>query len=230
MQPDAPPCLVFDLDGTLVDSAPDLADAVNALMAARGLPPFTEAEVAAMVGDGVGVLLKRVFAARGGEPDASAQADYMAHYAAHVADRTTAYPGIADLLAQARAAGWSLAVCTNKPHALALAVLDATGLAGPFAAVGGGDSFPTRKPDPAHLLATLAQAGADPGRAVMVGDHVNDVRAAHGAGLPCIHAGWGYGPDPAEVGADAVALAAGEVLALATGLLRHHQSAATPLP
>ncbi len=220
-----PRCLVFDLDGTLVDSVPDLAACMNRLLASRGLAPLDVAEVAAMVGDGVHVLLNRAFAARGSVPDAAAAADYGADYAAHVADETVPYPGIADLLAAARDGGWRLAVCTNKPVALAHAVLAATGLDGYFAAVGGGDSFPVRKPDPAHMLATLAAAGATAQRAVMLGDHRNDVLAAHGAGMPCIFAAWGYSPAASGDGAAAVAHAAHEVLGLAERLLPRHSPA-----
>lgn len=213
-----PRCLVFDLDGTLVDSVPDIAFSLNAVLAQRGHARLGVAEVAAMVGDGVQVLLQRGFAAHGTEPDAAAAADFAAVYAAHVADATRAYPGIADLLAGARAAGWTMAVCTNKPEALAHAVLRATGLDAFFAAVGGGDSFPVRKPDPGHMLATLAAAGADPAQAVMAGDHRNDILAAAGAGMPCIFAAWGYSPDSIGAEAAAVARSAGEVLALADRL------------
>ena len=112
-----------------------------------------------------------------------------------------------------------MAVCTNKPERLAHAVLAATGLDGYFHAVGGGDSFPARKPDPAHLLATLAAAGAEPGCSAMLGDHRNDLLAATGAGLPGIFAAWGYSPPAAAAGAAATARLPGEVLALAAGLL-----------
>ncbi len=104
-----------------------------------------------------------------------------------------------------RAAGWTLAVCTNKPEATARALLDALGIGGCFAAIGGGDSFPTRKPDPAHLLATLRTAGGEAARAVMVGDHRNDIRAAAGAGVPAIFAAWGYSSRSAAEGASAMA-------------------------
>ncbi len=204
-------CLALDLDGTLVDSAPDLAAAMNRLMAARGLAPFSLAEVTAMVGDGVQVLLNRAFAARGATPDAAALASYSADYGAHFAVETRPYPGAEAALTRLAAAGWRLAVCTNKPEKMARDVLAATGLAGFFAAVGGGDSFPTRKPDPAHLLATLAAAGADPARAAMIGDHHNDILAATGAGLPGVFAAWGYGPPSAAEGAAAVARAFADV-------------------
>lgn len=220
-----PRCLVFDLDGTLVDSVPDLAACLNRLLASRRLAPLAVPEVAAMVGDGVGVLLDRAFAARGTTPDAAAAGDYTADYAAHVADATRPYPGIADLLASAQADGWHMAVCTNKPEALAHAVLAATGLDRFFAAVGGGDSFPVRKPDPAHMLATLAAAGASPRQALMLGDHRNDILAAAGAGMKCIFAAWGYSPVSAGQAAAAVAHSAAEVLPLARRLLVDHSPA-----
>jgi len=199
-----PRCLALDLDGTLVDSAPDLAAAVNRLMAARGLAPFTLAEVRSMVGDGVRVLLDRAFAARGASSDAAALAAYSADYGANFAVATRPYPGAEAALARLSGAGWRLAVCTNKPERMARDVLAATGLAGWFAAVGGGDSFPARKPDPAHLLATLAAAGADPARAAMLGDHRNDILAARGAGVPGVFAAWGYGAPAMAEGAAAV--------------------------
>lgn len=197
--------LLLDLDGTLVDSVPDLAAALNRLMVARGLAPFALPEVARMVGDGVRALLERAFTARGGTPDARDLADFMADYAAHLADATHPYPGAAAALDRLGAAGWQIAVCTNKPEALARGVLAATGLLPAIAAIGGGDSFAVRKPDPGHLLATLARAGGDPARAVMAGDHRNDILAARGAGLPAIFAAWGYGPLTMAEGAAAIA-------------------------
>jgi phosphoglycolate phosphatase len=115
------------------------------------------------------------------------------------------FPGVPATLRAMADAGWRFAVCTNKPHAAALALLHNLGLERWFAAVGGGDSFAVRKPDPAHLLATLAAAGGSAGRAVMAGDHANDVLAARGAGVPCIFAAWGYGPPTMAEGAAAVA-------------------------
>lgn len=213
-----PRCLVFDLDGTLVDSVPDLAACLNRVLAARNLDPLSIAEVAALVGDGVQALIARAFAARDATPDARAAVDYTEDYAAHVADATRLYPGVAALLDSARAAGWRLAVCTNKPERLAHAVLAATGIDRLFASVGGGDSFPARKPDPAHLRATLAAAGAEPARAVMVGDHRNDILAATGAGLPCIFAAWGYSPLAHATDAAAIAHRAQDVLPLAEAM------------
>ena len=188
-----------------MDSVPDLAAVLNRLMAAHGLAPFNLTETAAMVGDGVAKLVQRAFAARGGVSDAAAVSAFSADYNAHVAVASKLYPGVAETLAGLAKDGWRLAVCTNKPEAAAHNLLATVGLAPLFAAVGGGDSFPVRKPDPAHLLATLRAAGGTPSAAVMAGDHRNDVLAARGAGVPCVFAAWGYGtPDMAE-GAAAVA-------------------------
>ncbi len=213
------PNLLLDLDGTLVDSAPDLLGAANPLMAARGQPPFALCDVLAMIGDGVPVLVTRALAARGLPFEAAALAAFTADYAEHVADESRPYPGVIAGLHAMRAAGWRLAVCTNKPEALACRLLGALGLLDLFASVGGGDSFAVRKPDPGHLLATLAAAGGDRRQAVAVGDHHNDVAAPAGAGIPCIFAQWGYGR--AEDGAAAAAQAAdfGEAARLAPVIL-----------
>ncbi len=188
------PTAIFDLDGTLVDSAPDLRAALNRLMAARGLAPFTRSEVIGMVGDGARALVERALAARGQAFDPAALDLFLDDYTAHAAAETRPFEGIPEALDSLAAAGWRVAVCTNKPAAAARELLGALGLLPRFAALGGGDTYPVRKPDPGHLLATLRDAGGDPTRAVLIGDHRNDVEAAAGAGLPCIFAAWGYGP------------------------------------
>jgi phosphoglycolate phosphatase len=211
--------LLLDLDGTLVDSVPDLAAALNRLLGTRGLAPLSRAEIAPMVGDGVAKLVERAFAARGQAPDEGALAEYSADYGAHAAVETRPYPGVAEALNSLTGEGWLLAVCTNKPEAAARSLLGALGLAHYFAAIGGGDSFPVRKPDPAHLLATLTAAGGEPAHAVMAGDHANDVAAARGAALPCIFAAWGYGPLAMADGAAAVAHDFAELAAIARRLV-----------
>lgn len=200
-----PRTAVFDLDGTLVDSAPDIHAALDRLMARLGLAPFGREEVKRMIGDGARALVERALAARGRPFDAAALEAFSADYTANAAVETRPFPGIPEALAALEAAGWRLAVCTNKPAAATAALLEALGLGGRFVAVGGGDSFPVRKPDPGHLLATLRAAGGTPGRAAMIGDHRNDVLAARGAGLPCLFAAWGYGPPAMAEGAAAVA-------------------------
>ena len=200
-----PRTLLLDLDGTLVDSVPDLCASLNRLMQSRDCAGFSYTETAAMVGDGAAALVGRAFAARHTVPDDAALEDFLLDYGAHAAVETRAYPGVAKTLDALIAAGWRLAICTNKPVEPARTLLAALGLAEKFVAIGGGDSFPVRKPDPAHLLATLAAAGGKPGRAVMAGDHANDVAASRAAGLPCIFAAWGYGPPAMAAGSDAIA-------------------------
>ena len=207
--------LVLDLDGTLVDSVPDLAAALNRMAAQRGFAPFTPPETALMVGDGARVLVERACTARGTPFDEASFTAFLSDYTAHAAVESRPFPGAVEALGTLRDRGWLLAVCTNKPAAATHALLDALGLQRWFAAVGGGDSFPTRKPDPAHLLMTLAAAGGTPEAAIMVGDHRNDVQAATGAGLPCIFAGWGYGPAAMSAGATATAATFAELPALA---------------
>jgi phosphoglycolate phosphatase len=211
--------LLLDLDGTLVHSVPDLAAALNRLLQARGLGALSQSEVTSMIGDGVAKLVERAFAACGSVPDAGAVAEFSADYGAHAAVATSPYPGVVDTLRSLAGEGWRLAVCTNKPETAARALLSALGLARYFAAVGGGDSFPVRKPDPRHLLATLEAAGGGTDRAVMAGDHANDVAAARSAGLPCIFAAWGYGPASMAEGAVAVAQDFPELAAIARRLL-----------
>lgn len=197
--------LLLDLDGTLVDTVPDLGAALNRLMAARGLPAFTAEQVKRMVGDGVRVLVGRAFAAHGVASDEAAVSDFLSDYEANVAVGSVPFPDTIPVLKELAAAGWTLAVCTNKPERPARALLDAMQLLPLVAAVGGGDSFPVRKPDPAHLLATLDQAGGSAARAVMVGDHRNDIACTAGTGIASIYAAWGYGTPDMAAGADAVA-------------------------
>ncbi len=214
----APRTILFDLDGTLIDSVPDLAAALNRLLAARGLAGLGREAVAGMMGDGAKVLVARAFAARDRAPDEAAVSEFIADYTAHGVDGTFVYPGVAAALERLARGGWRMAVCTNKPEAAAHAVLGALRLDHWFAAVGGGDSFATRKPDPAHLLATLAAAGGEPGRAVMVGDQHNDVAGAAACAMPCVFAAWGYGPIEAAAGA-AIARSAAELPGLLDRLL-----------
>jgi phosphoglycolate phosphatase len=212
---------VFDLDGTLVDSAPDLAAALNRLLVAHGLGPLALPSVVAMIGDGARALVQRGFAAHGIllEPAslAEALAAFLADYEAALVVETRLYPGAAETLAALAARGWGLAVCTNKPARATHAILSALGIAGHFGAIGAGDSFPTRKPDPAHLAATLSAMDALRGRAVMIGDHHNDVAAARGCALPSVWAAWGYSAQ--DPGADVTAENFAALPALLEGIL-----------
>lgn len=209
------PTLLLDLDGTLVDTLPDLLASLNRTLAPA--QPYTLAETRPWIGDGAGVLVKRALAARGKTATETDLAALMQDYIAHVSDYSVPYPGTEAALDALQAAGWQLAVCTNKPERASRNLLAALGLLDRFAAVGGGDSFPVRKPDPAHLRATLNAAGGSLERAVMIGDHQNDILAATGAGIPCIFAAWGYGDDAA--GSAAKARCFTEVPELAGALL-----------
>lgn len=214
-----PGILLLDLDGTLIDSVPDLLASCDRLMVPRGHAPFTRPEITAMVGDGAAALVHRMMAARGEETTPADLATFLDDYTAHAADETAAFPGVAETLDRLAGRGWRMAVCTNKPGAATRAILSKLGLLGYFAAVGAGDSFPVRKPDPAHLLATLAEAGASAESAVMAGDHHNDVASAQGAGVPCIFAAWGYGPMSMSAGAQGVAEAFSDLPEIAERLL-----------
>ena len=186
--------LIFDLDGTLVDSVPDLAAAVNALLAEHALEPLTEPEVAGMVGDGVTALVERALLARGGGVALGPAVErYVALYEANATTLTRPYPDVPGVLAELARAGVGLAVCTNKPGHATRAVLDGLGLAPFFPVVLGGDSLTARKPDPAPLLAALDRLGAAAGESAMIGDHRNDVLAARAAGTRVIFARYGYG-------------------------------------
>ncbi len=211
--------LAFDLDGTLTDSVPDIAAAINRTLAARGLPSLEKQAVAVMVGDGLQPLIDRAFAAVGAVPDPAAGADYLADYESRVSEATRLYPGVAAALDQLRADGWTLAVCTNKPERAARLLLEALGIADRFAAVGGGDSFIAHKPDPRHLAGTIQAAGGTAERTLMIGDHTNDVLAANGCGVRTIFAGWGYGQPGMEAGAVAVAKDLADFVAIAGRLL-----------
>lgn len=191
------PCpLVFDLDGTLIDSLPDLAAAVNRLLVAEGLGAMAEPEVASYVGNGAPVLMARVMAARGIDPARHGEMTgrMVTDYTARSAERTVVYPGVRDALALLAARGHALGLCTNKPILPTQAILAHFGLADLFGAVIGGDSLPQRKPDAAPLHAVVAALGgvSGDGRAIYVGDSVVDADAARNAGLPFVLFTRGY--------------------------------------
>ena len=206
---DAAKALLIDLDGTLVHSLPDLAAALNRLLAELERAPLPEAEVRTMVGDGVAKLVERGLTARGQSPSGDTLtalvSRFVALYETAPTDRTRPYPGVPETLRDLAADGWKLAVCTNKPEAASRKILDGLGLMASIDAVAGGDTYAVRKPDPGHLLETLTRLAVPAERAVMLGDGRNDVLAAHAAGLPAILVSFGYSKVPAhELGADAV--------------------------
>jgi phosphoglycolate phosphatase len=212
------PLLVFDLDGTLVDSLPDLTAALNRMMAKDGLPAFTDTEIRPMIGDGTPRLIQRAFAARGQTPKPDDHEAFVADYTAHVADATRAYPHVAETLAILEKDGWRLAICTNKSTASTKAVLGALNLTRWFVALGCGDSFAAHKPDPAHLRGTIEIAGGAGDCAIMIGDHANDIAVAVGLGCPGVFAAWGYGAPSMAKGAAAVAQRFADLPAIAARL------------
>ena len=187
--------IVFDLDGTLIDSAPDIQGIANGLLAERGLPPLSLAETKSYIGNGSPVLVTRMCAARGidAAEEPALLARFMAAYDGAVT-LTHPYPGVAEVLNQLQAAGHALGVCTNKPLRPAQHVLAHLGLEAFFGAVLGGDSLPQRKPDPAPLLATIELLDAGP--RVYVGDSEVDAETAVRAGVPFLLFAKGYRKSP----------------------------------
>jgi phosphoglycolate phosphatase len=196
--------VVFDLDGTLADTAPDLAASLNHVLARLGRRALPEANVRSMIGSGVTMLLRRAMAATGEGSDDIVDAAYpmfMDHYAAHVCDATLPYVGATETLEALARAGAKLAICTNKPERLARALIKALGWEQRFGAIIGGDTLSARKPDPAPLRQAIAAAGG--GRAVLVGDSIVDAQTARAAGVAFVAVSFGYCDRPAaELGAD----------------------------
>lgn len=176
-----PELIIFDLDGTLVDSLLDITASVNFARSHFGLPHLEPDRVRGLVGDGVRVLIERAFATR--DPNVVEQAlrVYTPHYAEHLLDHTRPYPDVAATLPLL--SGCTLAVLTNKPEEFARRILSGLQLASWFGPIVGGDSGPARKPDPAGVRAILSRTGVSADRALMVGDSLNDHRAARGAGI-----------------------------------------------
>lgn len=201
--------IAFDLDGTLVETAPDLVGALNVVLVEQGMTPAPMTAVRQLVGHGVRGLLTRAYA-MAGLTITEARIDelrprFIEIYRARIAEESRPYPGCLESLADLRARGAKLAVCTNKPEGLARQLLDELDMTDLFDAIIGGDTLPVQKPDPAPLLAAVARAGGDPARAIMVGDASPDVGAAKAAGMPCILFSFGYNDLPVgELGGDVV--------------------------
>ena len=209
--------LVFDLDGTLVDSAPDIAAAVNALFAELDLPAVELALIRRMIGDGAPVLLERALAHVGAPHTA---ADLMPRFSVHYGENavrlTTVYPAVVETLTQLRDLGCRLGVCTNKPIGPTRAVLAALGLDTLIEAVVGGNSLPQRKPAPEPLLAVIRALGGTPDNAVLIGDSAVDLACAEAADVPAVIIPSGYGM--AEPKATLVAAGFAELPGVIAGL------------
>ena len=199
--------IVFDLDGTLVETAPDLVGTLNVLLTREGIAPLPLAQARDMIGQGAKALIARGFAAAGAPLSEADLArlfdDFIVHYLAHIADESRPFPGLLDALDILAAEGAILSVCTNKRTDLSLALLDALGLTHRFAAVVGGEAVKAQKPAADHLIAAVERAGGDLKRAVMIGDSASDAGAARAAGVPLVLVSFGYTDVPAaELGAD----------------------------
>jgi phosphoglycolate phosphatase len=203
------PTVVFDLDGTLVDTAPDLVATLNAVFRREGLPPVGYDAARTMVGGGARAMIERGLTAEGrtlsrAEVDQLVR-DFIEHYAVHIADHSRPFPGLEAALDELAAGGCRLAVCTNKLQWLSVRLLDTLGISQRFVAICGADAFGLQKPDPELLRRTIARAEGDPGRAIMVGDSISDIAMARAAGVPVVAVDYGYTDTPVgELGPDRV--------------------------
>ena len=205
----AAPTVVFDLDGTLVDTAPDLVATLNVIFAREGLPPVAYDAARNMVGGGARVMIERGLRAEGRElPKDEVDRlvrEFIDHYAAHIADHSRPFPGLDAALDVLAARGCRFAVCTNKLEWLSVRLLDALGLSARFVAICGADTFGMQKPNPELLRRTIARAGGEIDGAVMVGDSISDIATARAAGTPVIAVDYGYTETPVgELGPDRV--------------------------
>ena len=203
------PAFIFDLDGTLIDTAPDLRTSLNTILSRRGRSPVDIAQLRHLVGRGARNLLAEAFR-RSGAPASPAELEALYHefieeYGRHVADESLPYPGVVETLQQLKTDGARMAVLTNKPHGLTQSLIGKLGLAGYFGAVIGGGFRPYLKPDPRLFEETLAGIGGRGPGAVVVGDSITDVETARGGQAPVILVSYGYTPEPAAtLGADLV--------------------------
>jgi phosphoglycolate phosphatase len=189
-----PTLVVFDLDGTLIDSAPDMHRAVNLMLADLGCAPLTLPDIRSMVGDGASALIARALAARqcvSADP-AKALDDFLAHYEADPTNVTRTFAGVAETLERLRSIGLTLAVCTNKPARLTGMILERLGIDRYFARVVAGDTMPFRKPDPRALMEVVDGFGAAKEATLMVGDSEVDAATAHAASVPFALMTYGY--------------------------------------
>jgi phosphoglycolate phosphatase len=206
--------VAFDLDGTLADTAPDLAAALNHTLARLGRPRVAPEAVRHLVGHGARALLRKGLAASGEAPEALVEQGFpifLDYYSDHICEGTTVFPGLEAALDELAARGAAVAICTNKPDRMTDALVAALGWQGRFAAIVGADTVGVRKPDPAPLRAAIARAGG--GRAAFVGDSIIDADTARDARVPFVAVGFGFSDRPvASLGADAVIDEYGELV------------------
>jgi phosphoglycolate phosphatase len=199
----ARPIIVFDLDGTLVETAPDLLDSLNHCLRTLSLNEVDPGEIRRYVGFGGRVMIERACVAHGRrlnqEELDTVYEVFLQHYESNMPGRSEAFPGVIDSIKAFHEAGYLTAVCTNKLEGLSRRLLDRMGIAHLFTAICGADTFEQRKPDPRHLLATIEMAGGDPERCVMVGDSRTDIDTAKNAGIPVVAVDFGYTDQPVHV-------------------------------
>ncbi len=201
--------IVFDLDGTLIDTAPDLAEATNHVLSTLGLARVNELEIRPFVGHGALAMIDGAVKAHGRKLSERELHDlfevFLLYYSSHIADHSVPYPHIVDTLDALKAEGATLAVCTNKMEAQARAVIYALKLDHYFSALTGRDSLGVFKPDPGHLTGTIARAGGQPDKSIMVGDSETDIKTAKAAHIPVVAVSFGYSIDPVlSFGPDAI--------------------------
>ena len=192
--------ILFDLDGTLVETGPDLLAATNGVLAEEGVEPIAIDHLGHLVGQGGRAMLERAFSLRG-NPVSEDDLDrhlprFLELYERSIPGTSEPFPGMVAALDRLAAAGHRFAVCTNKPENMSVALLDALQLSHRFDAICGPDTFDVRKPDPRHILLTIKRIGGDPADAIMVGDSISDVEAARRANVPCIGVPFGYSDRP----------------------------------
>lgn len=197
------PLLVFDLDGTLAETAPDIVRALNATLTEAGVPTVSYDTARKLVGFGGRRLLRDAIRTAGlPEPDEARLetlfSTFLAHYEAHLADGSHLYEGVGAALDRFATAGWRFAVCTNKYEHPAIRLLQALGIAARFEAICGQNTFAVCKPDADALLQTIARAGGDRDRSVMIGDSKTDIATARNAGVPVVAVDFGYSDAPIE--------------------------------
>jgi phosphoglycolate phosphatase len=194
------PIIVFDLDGTLVDTAPDLLAALSHCLADTGLPPIDPKLFHAYLGMGGRAMIERAFR-QGNKALAADQHEklittFLQHYTDNIPGTSQPFPGVLDAMKRFADAGWKLAICTNKFEKLSHALVGGLGIDAHFASNCGADTFAWRKPDPRHLLSTIEQAGGDRDLAIMVGDSKTDIDTAKAAGVPVVAVDFGYTDQP----------------------------------
>lgn len=191
-------CIIFDLDGTLIDSRADLATGVNLMRGDFGLEPLPVATITSFIGDGARKLCERSLADSGIDVDAALPL-MRRHYSEHLLDRTCLYPGVRDGLAELQSLHFDMAVVTNKPEEATRRLLAATNIESVFRfVIGAGAGFPL-KPEPAALLHIMRESGGHPDHTWMVGDHYTDLESARRAGVIRVFAAWGFGNPQNEI-------------------------------